>query len=736
MLLKDITKPISVKLNLLENDTDAKERMVKIVLLDREDNAISTISERDGASFKLDPKALAKAESVALLPADHEPANGLPKGTLRISPDQLTELIQPNGELTLSPERWRPLFPFVRCLDGKVQKCWWWPWFVQAQNNRIALQTQSLGSVPQVDPRIVDEILVPDTDLQSFTLPIFPRCRPICPATIEVYRRRCCRKFVIQPSDILDICERLKGIIELVPRIPPIPPVGPIPEPDPIPFAETGLFRGGVLDEAAINAEADLRGIQGASVEEAQSFIQARPRLLRLIYDCSDPVRVGQGTSGPDGAFSICFNEFPVLLPANCHFEYAFRVIQPQNGGSVVIYDGVAANAWFEPGEPMTLTTYNPLARDCEPSDPPPGLEHSSTDVVLAEIGRTPAWHLVEHVANGNDPVGMLGSNTGLVGVAGRPGVAPSNPDSNWGGVLSMRFFFSNALRLLGVTHYRVSFQEVSDAGVGFGPKVQMRNTLARGHVVGDTEHLFVLNDLADPSFYAIPYDTDPTKAWIDNAVHVELNTTNHAELPSHGRFVMSLELFTGASLANRVVPGTALDNAGHATLGFDFACRRPPNQVRPKHPYAALNHVFWWDNRDVITDITALHPTDPTSQKCQFISQPGSQNFHADFRVYHPEPKFMSHWNFNYARGLGAGSGTLDSGTMNAGQPPASAASTPPQTIAALLTESDGTTHSRCAFSLELNGFARTWNGIGRVSANDSRARAAVALLNTDVTG
>ena len=719
MRLKDLTRTITVELNVAgDADDKLRDQALAFHLVSEKGKTFDTQTAKLGGKIKLDPSKLKKAARVMILPADTDLDEAAEKNALRLSVDQLLDMVRRERQLVISSDRLIPIFPFWRCLDGSVRKCWWWPIFQRTLINRDLLRAKA-----EPDPirRLALRPRIPAISDLRF-LPFF-RCKPVCVGRIEIYRRRCCLRIEIVPFDIIDICERLKRIPDLIPRIPPIPPVPPRPGFEEFPFGESGIFKGGALDDLAVHAESDVRQLEKLPFEAARKYVLKTPRLLRFFYDCSTPVKVAEGVIGPDGQFTICFPEWPILLPQNCHMEYAFKVIQPllSGGGEITVYDGVAANKWYHAGDDIRLTTYHPLALDC---DHP---ETEGDDVMLDLIGQTDSWHLNRVAQNGSDSTVPLGANGGLAGVSGstdRPGGLAEN--ANWGGHLQIVYFFPDSLKSAGARFYRLSLTPVNNAGV---PNVAQREYIDDPMSwqyydpgAGQVE-LEQLNHPADPSYYKIPYRMD--KQWLGNRFHAVINTAAKAQ---QGKFILMLELYEaagGGAPGGRLVPNGALDqSAGDTQAAFTYAWKERPGNPTTPVDYAALSHVLWWDNRDTVAEITDTTVNGvANNSECQFIEAPGTATIGAQILAYHPEPKFLSSWTLWWQRGLSGPLTVMDSDTTNHTTPHATAT----ETVATLL---DG--HTKCAFSYRLHVYAKTWNGISRVGQDDSNDQASFALENT----
>jgi hypothetical protein len=114
---------------------------------------------------------------------------------------------------------------------------------------------------------------------------------------------------------------------------PPPPPPG-----DPL---ETPFFKGGALNELALNATQDLHALRAMPREQAAQYINSRAYLFHRLCSCGTASKVASGTIQPDGGFNICWREPLHLLLPNCYEQYAYVVKQTIGGSTTTIYDGL-----------------------------------------------------------------------------------------------------------------------------------------------------------------------------------------------------------------------------------------------------------------------------------------------------------------------------------------------------------------------------------------------------------
>ncbi|MEL6680656.1 MAG: hypothetical protein AAFQ51_18280, partial [Pseudomonadota bacterium] len=567
-----------------------------------------------------------------------------------------------------------------------VRKCDWWPIFYRSVFDSTAITSVDIGATPrfEADAARLDlsgPVLLP---------PLF-NCEPVCRGRVEIYRRRCCRKFKLVPSDILDLAERLKEMLARKPRIPEFPPIpDPVPGPDPLPFTihEAGIFRDGAIDEAAQFAEVDLKAIQSLEFEQAQAYILERPRLGWFVDECGPAAQVGSAVIGAEGEFSVCIEEFPILLGPNCRLEYAFRVIQRIEGADVTIFDGVAANQWHTGTDEITLTSYHPQAKSCE--ELPPDADHDLPDVYLQGVDRTEGWHLIRSAQTASDAVSTPTDTIGLVFETGSPDKpAGANDEANWGGTLNIRYFFPDALKATGARYYRIKVHRAGPTGAPLPHSSPYLSTpLAwRYSTLADEELVEALNHPSDPTYYRIPYDAD--REWDPAQYHLVLNTAAaNSRYGTYGKHLITLELHGEDASGNpgpRLVPTGSGDQAtGDAESAFTYQWRMRPGTTRPDVPWAALTHMFWWDNRPVQAEINAIttSASGTSDLECQFLSGPEEARFGVMMRAVHPEERFLRAWALSYGRGLSNTTRLIESGTSNVGQSQPNGALIPTDTL------------------------------------------------------
>ena len=223
----------------------------------------------------------------------------------------------------------------------------------------------------------------------------------------------------------------------------------------------------------------------------------------------------------------------------------------------------------------------------------------------------------------------------------------------------------------------------------------------------------------SNSNLYMIPYRAD--HEYKSNQFHAAINT---ASLPE-GRYLLTLEVFNAAG--QRLHPNGSLINIDPSDVAGAFTFNRWRNELGPTDvvPYGALTNMLWWDNRPAQADIVDLRQDGAASNaECQFLEGSAHSQFSFGFRAFHPEPLFLQGYNSYWRRGLGGGSGPLASGSTNAGAPPGPLAVSPTVDFEDMLTPTD----HKCAFSVNLDAWSKTTNGIGRIGL-DGHDQAAFAV-------
>ncbi|MBA3715697.1 MAG: hypothetical protein H0W76_25165 [Pyrinomonadaceae bacterium] len=665
------------------------------------------------------------------------------------------ELLSTDALIEIPRRDWGIWFGFRRCVSGTVRHCFPYLWRIKQLSLRAAnfdlLTTQSAAqSTPQSPDmtstaasfqRIGGSGIEARRDIKSFfpdLKPLFPyRCAKVCDGLIEVYRRTCCCPFwIIEDPRLPDLIAELEDILIDVPPI----RFPPRPEPDPPPFQPVPFIKDGALDTKALNARRDLQAIERLSKVEQAAYILARPYLW---CHCGAATKVAQGFIRPDGSFHICWRDRLLpILGRRCHYEYAYVIKQSINGTTYTIYNGIAANQWFEQGEDAELTSYSFFARSCR-DDEIPG---TGAFVVLQDIGNTRSYELKTPNADGAYSVATpVNYNDGLCFPAANPAAAKGvMKDCNWGGTLALRYHFSEPLQNAGGKYYRISVSRADANGNPTGPRTYLTDGLSWKKWTSDGMGGIVDQDVplgpnpvgTQTNLFLIPYDIGIVGEWQSGQYHGYLDTTLAAF--TDGRYLLTVEIFDAAG--NQLRPTGTPDSGATTEAAFTFRRWTAENVPTLNVPFAALTHMLWWDNRPSLAKIVDLRKNGVAStEQCQFFTGAGGATFGIGYRAYHPNDMFHYYHSLVWQRGLGGSTGSLANATAdpgshsNVGQPPAGPGASGTNTFAAMLgTNAMGMPNTRCSFSINLNMYVKTWNGSGRLNGLDDYDQAAFALEQT----
>ena len=716
-----------LKLQLVDHPEGEEAPKLAVYALDRAGQTVHTAAVSAQGEAKLTAAQLEKAAQVVVAPAGAKDADAISETERAVfHADYVREVIKTGAELEIPIGQ---LIGIRRCVDGSVERCIPYPWLIDELTERSfatikSAKVERLSAIASV--RASDAIIARPPIRPRFP----PRCTRICQGLELVYRRTCCcEPWIIEDPRLKDLIDRLKQLAHQRPPIkwPPGPDPGPEigphvgPTPDPAPIDRLAFFNGGTLDEAALHAEQDYRRLEQLSGPEAADYISERAYLRPYWCHCGAASFVGEGFVQPDGTFRICWRDRFIPLRLNCHDEYAFVVRQVINGVTVTIYDGLAANRWFSSGSGVQLVTYDRRAAVCGDTSFP---GEGGAFVVLEHIGATRSYQLKTPAQDTWDGVlPPADYNDGLVNPAASPAAAKgAYLDQNWGGTLALHYHFSESMRATGARFYRISAVRADALGNPTGPRTVLGSPLgwlymeAVGpNILVQAENLGPVTVGAENNLFTIPYFADHD--WQDDQYHGFLDTTALAD----DRYLVMIEVFDGAG--NRLRPN------GASGPGTDkaFTYRRWSTELGPLDnvPFAALTHMFWWDNRASFGRIYDLRLDGAANNaECQFLVGTPSSQFSAGYRAYHPNPMFLLNYALWWRRGLGGPSGTLVSSADNAGQPPAAEAVSPGVSFASMLDP-----HNRCSFSLNLHVNVKTTNGSGILTGLDADDQAAFAL-------
>lgn len=706
---------------------------IAVYSVDARGNATKIASLKDG---KLDLGAEAKlGATITLGPDVADPKTLDPKllVALRVS-DQLPAW-KKTQTIEIPPLWWRPWWPFLTCLTGKVSKCF--PFIFE---RTPLLRSIALG----IEPPFPIEF-----------------CWPICNGVVEVWESVCCC-FPFLPIYVLPFLEKLEGFLRENPvMFPALPSPGTT-------SGRVNRAQAKTVDSAIAAGKVDLRftpnqqlaqdlaAMKAMSADDAAQYFQVHPELWPIWCECSKS-KLGETPLNPDGTFAFCYNQFVFPIPI-CFRSYFYKVKQMQSGTWVYIYDGAAANQYFNADQLANLTTF--LGNVCGTNPPPPGADF----VTLQQIGSTLAYNLHSNYAGvdgANNDLTQTGPYTVAAPIPALGGLVNNGSynDAPWCQTLNFMLYFDPGMELLGAYYYRMSYAPADTNGNPVGPMQVLSNPIAWWKyvtvIMGGIPQIDVEPQTLGPNtvagltgLYQIPYNVDAD--WEPGQFHQYFDTTTLNPTapgvpgPGNGRFLLAVEIFDNAG--NRLVP------AGVALSGTDknapFQYIRMMSASGPGStanvPQAALTHLFWADNRPVVAEIDSFTLNGITSkEECQFLSGPSSADFQVGYRAYHavlsdpnppnplPPTSFMSSFDLWWERGLGGGSGTLDSGG-DTDMPSTRAGGSPQQSPAAngalsTLLPSGGPT--ACSFAITLNVYSKHTNGSGHPTNLDANAVAAVAL-------
>jgi hypothetical protein len=710
---------------------DDERGPVEVIAFDRGGKRLEAVSVAEDGTFRLSDAVIDEAHRIKIGPGGEAAVAAPVTAFLTYRAVDFRAALE-TGVIDVAPGVWRPWFPFVRCVSGTVRRCYPGPWWY------LDLATMARSAAPSIEPGRMTTgrrvafaeagraRIAPAPDLDR--LIAWPRCTKICLGTVEVYRRVCCCKpWIVFDPRLPGLVEELEDIVRGIPEVPVGPP-GPQPDPAPV---RDAFFAGGALAEHKLRAAQDLAALRSLPAERVPHYVNAHPYLICRSYSCGAPVKVAEGTIGPDGRFNVCWRFFPFPLSVGCHEQFAYRVKQQVGPFTFTIYDGVAAGQWFGADDEPTLTSYHPFAVACRDNGGP-----GDAFVYLDVIGDTGSHHLGTPDQDSASSVQAPAANSGVVFPAGGP-PGGTGVDRNWGGTLKLSIMFSESMRDIGATHYRVSVTAANANGDPVGNREYVSAGLSWTKAVASGGGVDIVPVSLGPvsiggvgHLYEIPYDgaLAANEDWEDHQYHVHLDTSESRWSDPTVRHLVTIEVFNAA--AQRLRPnGTPATGLGgpEATAAFTF--RRKFQEIGPTDmvPYGALTHMFWWDNRDVEALIEDLRMNGVEfDEECQFLSGTAASTFGIGYRAYHPVELFQRDHAITWKRGLSGGTGTLLPPThANLGVPPAPPAASPTASFGTMLGLAADPTRTKCAFTVFLRTVNKRTDGddLGYTQAWDSAA-------------
>lgn len=701
--------------------------------------------------FAIPPEILKRAEQVAFGAPEGE---GLAAGSAVQFRRAEFEAAVANGTLALAEGVWSRFKFLWQCVSGSVRVCRrrpiWFDELISASITPLATKTafRAASAARASSSQAAISAAINPSIAEIIAWPV--RCSPVCLGKVEVFRRTCCCWPILVFDDprIPKLIRDLEIIVQEVPK-------GPFPPP-PDPFV-TPLFKGGALNEMALNAASDLSALRTLRGEAAVQYVNSRVYLLRHICSCDRPVKVATGSLMPDGTFNVCWIDRFRLQLVNCHDEYAYVVKQTIGGTTKTIYDGVAAGAWYHAGDHPVLTTYRPDAFSCNET----GTGDGTAFVYLDQVDDINAYELNTPASTSWNSVATPDGTSGLM----FPTAAdPADRHRNLGGNLELTFLFSQAMRepAVGAKYYRIGVTK-ADAngnptgtrryygeGSGFngaGDVLSWLRAFDSGTGI-DTEWVKLGPDTvgAEKYLYRIPYnkqspsDTEGEDWTGSIRYHALIDTTNaeptatalnvpadvEAEFDTPAsNHLITLEVFNAAGERLRPL-GVPASGQGGTEVARPFKFRRwfqpegSPGDDTIEVPFAALTHLFCWDNRVPRADITELVIGGTASDaECQFGVGDEDAPFGIKYRAYVPDNRFQRGHSIGWVRGLNGsaangGVGSLStSSPANVGEPPDPAGASGTNTFGLMLTRldppNDPEVLPRCAFAVTLTTQSKT---------------------------
>lgn len=701
-------------------------------LVDRSGKVIRQADIDPKGNASLPGSDIAKAAQVLIGPAANDLSDVDPDALVRLHASDVAETIKAGSVVQLGPSDLAKFFLHRVCVDGSVTACRYRPWLFEERVLAAApIRAKAAGDLQELGLTSARHLAAQMATIDAIDIrPVFPWpvCSDVCHGLVDVYVRTCCcPPIYVRDPRITDLLKKLKQIIKVRPPIkwpppPPPPPIfetnAPVALADELPPAE--VLNGGVLNEALINAEADVHALQLLEAEAVPAFIADRPYLRPFWCSCGAGVKKGTGTLRPDGTFQICWFEPPVVMLPWCHREYAFVVRQVIHGQLTVIYDGLAANKWFNTPSGVHLTTYDWRAIGC---DGPVTPDDGTAFVNLERMGSAYAYRLLTPDQDSWSGVQIAHYNDGLLDPAPNALAARgTNLDSNWGGVVALTYKFSDAMQSRGAEYYRVNVTAADANGHPTGSVSPLQGGVAwyfydystpSGSIQSQSLGPVTVN--GEGGLYTIPYRADRDWVW---SAHAFFDTTRFPP----GRYLVMLEVFDQNAVKLRPTGSSGPGTDANFQYRHWFQETGPLQVV----PYAALTHLFWCDNRPAVADIVDLRVGSASSMDdCQFLAGTPATSFSVGYRAYHPNPMFIYGHSMRWYRGLSGVNGLLESSDQNEGQF-VLAVTSEPVTFEDML--GPGSNH-RCAFTANLNVTVKTTNGGGHLYNLDAHDQAAFAL-------
>lgn len=543
---------------------------------------------------------------------------------------------------------------------------------------------------------------------------------PVCDATVEVYEVDPLW-IIIQrlPDRLIDIIKEIA--LQEVPRIP--DPIGPIskvarvsalgrlseflPNPDDPdePHGPGSPVIRQISQVLTALPERVLTVARSGSVQAFRQELQLHAELLRPIFCWFHPRwvtrhKVGQGITGCDGRFNVCFYHsiFNQDRP-----DLWFRVTQnvPPHG-TVVIYERfpVSCYTWWnhDCSSEVNLYTTNPLAYTCSCD---PNVENPGNWVLMDAIGATFAAQI-------------RGMSLALQATTTSSNIGQTGDGRPFAGRLDPILYFSPGLTAAGV-QYRVSYQK--DGTPGW---TVLTSPIARSYLfddggtanwgsypLGPTGELYRCRP-ANP-----PQGNWEVRYYREDRAATFFDTMDLLPALDHGLYRLKFEIFRN--------DGTPLPMADPA-LGFDFLVGTGvPGLQDPAWPALldgdALVVPVFVDKRMCVADIAP--PTlggataDPECGGLTFTGTGGTVQM--PYTATHPGGFFTFSWSI--VRGAGNPVAGLIYG---------------PGMVSATVANMIGTCSDGAAFAINLNVYGTAQDGYSRLGNFDASDALAFMLIKS----
>jgi hypothetical protein len=669
--------------------------------LDESGRVAKKLSVLEADRLVIPSEALEEGTSIALGPNVHNPEALPAEAVVQYRAEQVASW-QQAGVLELPRGVWSGFrFPNV-CVSGMVEKC-------------------SLG-VFQATHFSINPIL---------RLPLPQVCAPLCNGVVEIYEQLCCCRWWIDPIDIDSLLDKLKHLVAVQPPIP-----RPGPGPDPLEMIalrnEVALMRATtgagpqqvMLAVPHFDPAAEYVKVKSMPKEEAMAYVRQSEILRPFCCDCTMR-KVGEAVLNEDGTFSFCYYRAPIYytLGSSCGYRYAYKVKQWNGTSWSYVYDGVSAGQTFPQDQSAKLETF--WGNACDPGSP---IDHPGVYVMLENIGDTQSWNLVSQTQTGELHLAAVAANGGLVfppaPMTSDLGVFRNCP---WGETLPLRLrFHKDLISTTGAKYYRISVYPTNDGRTPSGPPTVLKAPVAWSYFFGSpvsvgTQTLGPNTVGGIDGLYLIP---DPVTDWEWYQFHNYFDTTQFA----NGRYLLSVEIYDSSATPVRLKPN---GSPGTGTAKPFVFVKWNDATTTSDVVFPDLVHLFWIDNTYVYGHIDDLRLNGvASSSECQYMTGSCGDLFSIGYRAFHatvnsgsPPETFMYYYDISWKRGLGTGWGWIlappptGNGTTNV--PVTLGGGSPQQSpgvdICTMLGVSSGQ-HKKCSFAVNLNVYAKHFNGVGRI--------------------